>query len=310
MNVLVIGGTRFLGLAIVRSLVAYGHHVIVAHRGVTSAALPEGVHEYHVDVKDRNELAACLDCHPIEAVIDTILNEQDLQFLIPLLDGRIARYLHCGSTGVYAPMTRIPAHENDPCDPPPEMGGFGSKLRQDRVLLDACRERGFPATILRPTNIYGPGDIPLDIWGGRDPAFFRRLQRNDVVTLPNDGRVLIQPGYVEELGEAFVQALESPDTIGNIYNISSAQAVTLGEYLDIIKANIGSTSPVIHAPMEEILERYCPHGKVSEGGLRFACEHMCVSVEAARRDFGYMPLVSLEEGLTRNVEWMRLKGLM
>ena len=310
MNVLVIGGTRFLGLATVRSLVAYGHHVVVAHRGCTKAALPEGVHDYHVDVRDRKELQACLECHTFDAVIDTILNESDLEYIIPLLQGRIKRYVHCGSTGVYAPMKRIPAVESDLCAPPPEMGGFEQKLAQDEVLMRAAREQGFPATVLRPTNIYGPGDIPLEIWGGRNVAFFRRLVRGDVVTLPNDGRALLQPGYVDELGEAFAQVLDAPETIGQIYNISSAQAATLREYLAIMKDALGSSSPVEYLPMETILERYLPQGKVNEGGMRFVCEHMCVDINKARKDFGFMPLISLEEGLGRNLEWMRAQGML
>ena len=304
MNVLVLGGTRFLGLAIVQSLAAYGHRAVVAHRGCTQARLPDGVQEYHVDVRDRKELKACIAHHRFDAVVDTILNEADLEYLIPLLNGTIQHYVHCGSTGVYAPMKRIPAVESDECDPPTEMGGFEQKLAQDNVLLTAAREVGFPATILRPTNIYGPGDIPLDIWGSRNILFFRRLIRNEVVTLPNDGRALLQPGYVTELGEAFVQALESPETIGQVYNISSDRAVTLREYLDVIKRVLGSTSPVIFRSMERILENYGPTGRVSEGGLRFVCEHMCVDIDKARNDFGYMPLISLEEGMERNIEWM------
>ena len=308
MDVLVIGGTRFLGLSIVRSLSAYGHHAIVAHRGLTTARLPEDVQECHLDVRDRKDLKECLEYQPFDAVIDTILNVADLEYIVPLVRRKAKRFIHCGSTGVYTPMKRIPAHENDTCEPHPELGGFEQKLRQDRYLLDEYRENGFPATILRPTNIYGPGDIPLDIWGGRSSGFFRRLLRHELVTLPNDGRSLLQPGYVSELGEAFVQALEAPEAIGQVYNISSAQAVTLREYLATIREALSSRSPVVYAPMESILERFLPSRHVNESGLRFVCEHMCVDINKARRELGYMPLMSLEEGMARNLRWMREAG--
>jgi len=310
MNVLVIGGTRFLGLSIVRSLVAYGHHVVVAHRGLTAAKLPDDVHEYHVDVRDRKDLKECLEYHPFDAVIDTILNVTDLEFLVPLLRDRAKRFIHCGSTGVYTPMKGVPAYENDASAPPPEMGGFEQKLKQDLFLLNEYRQNGFPATILRPTNIYGPGDIPLDVWGGRAAGFFRRVARHEMITLPNDGRALLQPGYVAELGEAFVQALEAPEAVGQVYNISSAQAVTLRTYLAVIKEVLGSRSPVVFSPMEDILAESLPSGRVNESGLRFVCEHMCVDINKARRELGYMPLISLEEGMARNVRWMREQGYL
>jgi len=310
MNVLVIGGTRFLGVAIVRALHRRGCRTTVAHRGHTRADLPEGVTEYALDIRDRNALAACLRGHRYDAVIDTILDADALRFIVPLLEGRIRQFVHCGSTGVYTPMVRIPAQEGDVCNPLPEYGGFGPKLEQDKVLLQAHEKTGFPATILRPTNIYGAGDIPLDIWGTRNPGFFRRLVQHEPVTLPNDGRALLQPGHVEELGEAFALALDAPGAIGKVYNISSARAVELRAYLQILKDALRSESPVEYEPMERLLEKYLPARKINEGGLRFVCEHMCVDITKAREELGFAPTISLEEGLAQNLAWMREKGII
>ena len=181
MKVLLIGGTRFLGLAIANALHRHGHRVVVAHRGHTKAALPDTAREIHVDVADQKSLESCLLAEQYDAVVDTILGAKTLEWMVTTLNGRIRQFVHCGSTGVYAPMKRIPATEEDPCEALPQYGGFGAKLEQDEVLMRAHRQTGFPATILRPTNIYGAGDIPLDIWGARNPAFFRRLTQNPPV---------------------------------------------------------------------------------------------------------------------------------
>ncbi|HOF61602.1 MAG TPA: NAD-dependent epimerase/dehydratase family protein [Candidatus Latescibacteria bacterium] len=310
MKVLLIGGTRFLGLAIANALHRHGHKAVVAHRGHTKAALPETAREIHVDVADQKSLENCLLAEQYDAVVDTILGAKTLEWMVTTLNGRIRQFVHCGSTGVYAPMKRIPATEEDPCEALPQYGGFGAKLEQDEVLMRAHRQTGFPATVLRPTNIYGAGDIPLDIWGARNPAFFRRLTRNQPVTLPNDGRALLQPGHVSELGEAFALALESPHSIGRIYNISSARAVELRVYLDILKGILKSSSPVDFASAELLLERYLPENKINEGGLRFVVEHMCVDISRARAELGFDPQISLEEGLAENLQWMCEKGLI
>ncbi len=309
MKVAVIGGTRFLGRAIVDGLLARGHEVTAVHRGKTPFER-EGLKEVHLDKNDRESFGRFLTEQRFDAVIDTIMSAEDLEFAIPLLEGRIAGYVHCGSTGVYAPMKRHPAREEDPCDPPNELGGYGTKLEQDRVLLDAYRERDFPCTILRPSNIYGPGDVPLDIWGGRDPGIIRAIGEGKEVIVPNDGRALIQPGYVRELGDAFSLPLENGRSIGEIYNISSQRCVTLNTYLSIMMDIMGSSSEVRHIPMKELISANRDYFGPDPRGLRFVCEHMSIDISKAERELGFDPQISLEDGMRRNLEWMSDRGLL
>jgi nucleoside-diphosphate-sugar epimerase len=309
MKVVVIGGTRFLGRAIMKGLTKRHHDVTAVHRGKTGFS-HKGMKEVLLDKGDREAFRKFLSSVKCDAVIDTILSADDLNFVIPLLKGRIRNYVHCGSTGVYAPIKYLPAREEDPCDPPDELGGYGSKLEQDRVLMKAYSESGFPATVLRPSNIYGPGDIPLDIWGGRSQGFFRRMAKGEPITLPNEGRALLQPGYVEELGDAFSLPLGHEEAIGEIYNISSERCVTLNQYLSIMMDVVGSSSAVDHMPMEELISTYPQHFGSWPAGLKFVCEHMCIDVGKAKRGLGYKPEISLPEGLRRNLEWMKKEGMV
>jgi len=309
MKVIVIGGTRFLGISIIRGLLRRGYEVTSVHRGKTRAEI-DGIEEVLLDKDDRNALGGLLSSARCDAVIDTIFSADDLRFVIPILDGRISNYIHCGSTGVYAPMKYLPAREDDECNPPEELGGYGSKLEQDEVLLGAYWESGFPSTILRPSNIYGPGDIPLDIWGGRSAGFFRRITRDEDITVPNDGKALIQPGYVEDLGDAFSLPLEHEGAVGQIFNISSDRCVTLDTYLEVMMDLVGSTSSVDHMPMEDLIEKYPQHFGSWPAGLKFVCEHMSIDISKARRQLGYAPRVSLEEGMRLNLDWMRSGGMV
>ena len=136
MKVVIIGGTRFLGRSIVRGLLNRGHEVLSVHRGRTEFSM-EGMREVLLDKNDRKALKDFLLSTKYDAVMDTILSADDLRFLVPILDGRVRNYVHCGSTGVYAPMKFLPAREEDECNPPHELGGFESKLEQDQVLLEA-----------------------------------------------------------------------------------------------------------------------------------------------------------------------------
>jgi nucleoside-diphosphate-sugar epimerase len=299
-KVLIIGGTRFLGAAIARELVARGHNVTVLHRGRTTVNVPETVEHIHCEAHDPWEAEPHLK-RGFDAVIDTILTDSDLAWYLPLFQDHAERFIHCGSTGVYTPMGRIPAREDDPTPCPDELGGFGQKLAQDMAILSFHTQTGYNACSLRISNVFGPGDVPLDGWGARNPAWFRRVANHEEVWIPNDGRALVQPVHVADLARGFCGAMESDKAAGQIYNLSSAHAVTLDEYVTTAKEILKSSSPVRYVAMEEILAT----GKANESGIRFVCEHMCIDSSKAHRDFGYEPRVSFDHGLAESIEWTR-----
>ncbi|MBN2310984.1 MAG: NAD-dependent epimerase/dehydratase family protein [Candidatus Hydrogenedentes bacterium] len=304
MKVLIIGGTRFLGAAIARELAAQGHGATVLHRGRTQADLPEPVDEIIADARERAQVEPHIREGGFDAVVDTILRAEDLAWYLPLVRACCGRMVHCGSTGVYAPMANLPARETDPTPCPPEFGGFGAKLAQDRAVLEFHERTEFPVCSLRISNVFGAGDVPLDLWGARNPACFQRIADGAEIWVPNDGRALLQPVHVQDLARGFCSALESDTMAGQIYNLSSDQAVTLAEYARLAKELLGSDSPVRCVPMGEILAT----GKANEGGLRFVCEHMCIDSSKARRDLGYAPRFSVRAGLRDSLEWMVARG--
>ena len=297
MNVLIIGGTRFLGLATARVLRREGHGVTVFHRGQTQAALPEGAREILGDKNDRAALEQALAGH--DALVDTICSADDVRAIARRAPAGLKRWVHCGSIGIYAPAVGIPSLEDDPCDPPENLGGYGSKLEQDEALMAS----GLPVVSLRACNIYGPGDVPLELRGGRDPQWFRGVAAGRETVIPNDGRALLQPGHVADLAEAFLLALTEEAAVGRIYNIGPAQAVTLNQYAGLLREALGSTSPIRHAPMEDILA--APDWPGYESGLRFLCEHMCAGVGRIERELGWRAQIPLDRGLAENIGWMR-----
>ena len=303
------GGTRFIGPYIVGHLLAHGHKVLALNRGKSPGALPDEVERVYCDKNDREAFKANLSTLEFDVVIDTCLQADDLKFALPLLEGHISHFIHTSSTGVYAPIRRLPAREDDKIEMV-EGITFLQKWEQDKVLLEAHKRSGFPATIIRPSNIYGPGAVPLDVWGARNPKFFQRLIDNRPIAIPDDGRALFQPGYVEELTETFALALDNNKSTGEIYNVSSPRAVTLNEYVRLIAEILGSRSRTYHIPVEELIALYEEDGTIDPVGARFVCEHMCIDISKARRELGYKPEISLEEGMERNIQWMFDQGLI
>ena len=307
MKILLIGGTRFLGRHICQNLVERGHLVVLLNRGTMSP--PEtAARLIKCDKNDRETLKDALLGEHWDVVIDTILSDQDLEFVIPILEGKIVQFIHCGSIGVYLPSHRLPARESHPLRLHDEPFNFNAKLLQDQVVLNAHATRGFPCTILRMSIIYGAGDVPLDGWGGRQPGFFLRLLKGKSIPLPNEGRALVHPGHVTDLARAFGDVLERPGNMGQVYNICGERALPMAQYIRVLAASLGVEANLTEERPEAIRAQF--PDLVEERRLFISMEHGSCDIAKAEKTLGWHPTVPLEVGLADNMEWMRREGLL
>jgi len=302
-KVLIIGGTRFLGLAIAEPFIAKGYEVYEMNRGTRPSI--KGVAEQIIcDKNDRETFAQVLNRYRWDIIIDTILTDEDLEFVVAQIGDNVGHFIHTGSLGVYGEAKQIPAIESQPIQ---EYEGeyvvFNYKITQDQVIMQAFQEHKFPGTILRMSYIYGAGDKLLDGWGGRSDEFFQMMRDNKKIVLPNDGRALLHPGHVKDLGRAFLHAAEHPESIGQIYNIGGSYALMMKDYIAIIADVMEVKLDVEYAPLAEVVKLY--PGIVNERGMKFACQHMCGSITKAERELDWRPEISLQAGIRENIEWMK-----
>lgn len=287
---------------------ARGYEVHVMNRGKREP-LPGIAEAIRCDKNDRDAFCKVLKQRRWDVIADTILNAEDLTFVVETLGSSVGQFIHTGSLGVYGEARQIPATENLPLS---EYHGeevvFNYKIQQDQVLLRAFHERNFPATILRKCYIYGPGDIPLEGWGGRSVEFFRMLQNEETILMPGDGRALLHPGHVHDLARAFVHAVEQPESIGQIYNICGSHALMMKDYVALLAKALGVEARIEFAPTSEVLARY--PGITNELGMKFSCQHMCASIVKAAVQLGWKPEIPLETGLRENIAWMWEQGML
>lgn len=309
MRVLIVGGTRYLGRAIVERLAARGDEVMVANRGQTDCDLPLGVARVSCDVDRSGSLLEAIEGNSFDAAIHMIaMNGARARSVIEDLRGRVGHYLHCGSTGIYMPLQRVPADEEHPIDPPPdEQGGFNGKWEAMQETAWLCAEHDLPLTIVNPTCIVGAGAVPIDIWGARDPKFFQRMLDGKRITIPNDGQGLIQLGNVADIADCFVLALDRPDRIG-VYNASCQYAITHDHYVALLGEAMGVQPRVRHMPVEKIIKRWPK--KLTPRGIRFFAAHMCFTMRKAERELGYDPKITPEMSVQESVRWMLATGLI
>src|SRR5260370_9126919 len=120
MRIMVIGGTNFMGLLVMRSLSEKGHEITVFHRGQTQTDLPLGVGEMLGDRRPLTDSAAELKRLTPEVVLDMIpFIEQDAREVMSAFRGSARRVVAISSQDVYRAFGRVNAKDSGPGDAVP-----------------------------------------------------------------------------------------------------------------------------------------------------------------------------------------------
>lgn len=227
LNLLVLGGTGFIGPHLVRHAVDRGHKVTIFTRGRRNADLPESVERL---VGDRNGQLGALEGRKWDAVVDdSATNPEWVRQSTALLKGNVGSYLFTSSTGVYYPYITRGLDENDPvlyeaADPKDGSAAYGTaKAKCERIVLDTFGTQGF---VSRPTYIVGPGDTT-----DRFPYWPVRLAQGGEVLAPGKRDDPMQLIDVRDLAEFMIHLLESGK--GGIYNsVGPREPLTAWKFYD------------------------------------------------------------------------------
>ena len=213
MRILIMGGTRFIGVYLTKVLVEQGHEVVLFNRGNHPAPV-EGVEQIQGDRKDAAQLKEKLSGESFDAIFDNNGRElSDTQPLVEIFNGKVQHFVYVSSAGVYLKSEQMPHVEGDAVDPNSRHKG---KHHTEAYLA----ESGIPWTSIRPVYIYGPQNYnDLEAW------FFDRIVRDRPLPIPGDGKFITQFGHVRDLARAMASVLGN-DAINKIYNISGDRYVT------------------------------------------------------------------------------------
>jgi len=241
-NVLVIGGTRNLGPALVAALLERGDAVTVFNRGVTPDDLPAAVRRLHGDRSDEESLGAALRGLWFDLVVDTTLyTGPEAHGVARLLEGRAGRYVAWSTGNVYLVRTGItrPFREDDyegPVMDEPSADreldhgnwayGVGKRAAEDALAV-AHAQRGFPAVVLRMPMINSERDHY-----GRLAGYAHRVMDAWPILLPHDELPVRHVDGRDVVAATLLAA-------GTAVNISQDETLTLEEMLGLIAAACG-----------------------------------------------------------------------
>ena len=281
MRVLVIGGTRFIGVYLTKLLIENGHDVTLLNRGNHPAPV-EGVKTIVCDRTDSTALTEALTGQTFDAIFDN--NGRELahtQALADLFKDKLKHFIYVSSAGVYAKSDQMPHVEGDPVDP-------NSRHKGKFHTEDYLTEQGIPFTAIRPVYIYGPQNYnPLEKW------FFDRLVRDRPIPIPGSGMALTHLGHCQDLAAAMVAVLGNAKAIGQTYNITGDKAVTfdgLARACAIAAGKDPSTLEIVHYNPKDF-----DFGKSKAFPMRV--QHFFTDISKAKSELNWRPKFDLVSGL-------------
>jgi 2'-hydroxyisoflavone reductase len=247
MQLLVLGGTRFVGRAVVLEALARGWSVTAVNRGVTGP-LPHEVTQLHVDRTDAAALAAALDGRAFDAAVDTWSGAPVVvREAADLLVGKAKRLAYVSSISVYA-EGRPPGGDESWATVDADPGAGLTDYPADKRGGELAALGAFPDAVLaRAGLVLGPWENV-----GRLPWWLARCDRGGRVVAPGRPGRALQHVDVRDLA-AWVLDAVAGDVRGPVDLTCPSGHTTTGALLDAVVETTGGRAELVWVDQERVL---------------------------------------------------------
>lgn len=197
----------------------------------------------------------------------------------------VERFVHTSTSETYGTAQYTPIDEHHPLRG--QSPYSASKIGADKLAESYHLSFGVPVATIRPFNTYGPRQSARAVI----PTIISQALTGEVIRLGSLSPVR-DLNYVDDTVAGFIKVAESPQAIGEVINVGSGKAVSIGELAEKIVALVGGKKRIVtedarvRPEASEVLELLCDHRK-------------------ARELIGWEPRVSLAEGLERTMHYIK-----
>jgi nucleoside-diphosphate-sugar epimerase len=323
-EILITGATGFVGRYLIKALHARGYRVRVLALPTEDTTLIEQEHVsiYRGDVREYETLAQAIDgvdtVYHLAAIHGLWRPKQDYHSVNvagtenvcrAALAARVRRLIHVSSWSVYGMALGGPVSEDFPLKPIPDPYAL-TKAEADKLVQDYIVRHHLPAVIVRPGTMFGPGDY---VNFGR---MADRLAGGRAVII-GSGRNALPFVYVSDVVDGMLLAAEKDQGLGQTYNLSTDEPLTQEQLWHAIAQEIGVEPPRLHVPYyalyglafiaEQLFTSDHPQRQplITRLGVKLFGSDNRHSIDKARRELGYIPRVSLREGVRLAAGWYR-----
>lgn len=223
----------------------------------------------------------------------------------------VRRVVHCSTQGVHGIITDPPGNEDSPMAP---RDYYCYTKVEGEKLCQEFLAQGMDVVVVRPTSVYGPGDIRgwLKLYQMVGRGWFLMI---------GDGKTLNHPVYVENLVDLLELTATNPAAKGRVYLAGDDEAVTLTELVRKVAAAIGTDVRIIRFPwyrlawlgatsIESVSILLGIRPSVFRRRLSWFKTNRAFRIDRAKQELGYQPRVTLTEGLARTADWYRKEGYL
>jgi len=226
-------------------------------------------------------------------------------------DAGVRKFIHFSSVSVYGLNPPDRADETTPFQPCENLYR-DTKIAGEKAVWAAHQEARLPVVVIRPANVYGPYSNP---WTIRP----MKLINSGQMILINGGTGLCNYVYIDNLLDATLLATKRDSSVGQVYLISDGNAVMWKEFFGYYAQMAGKPKirsvpewfgKVIALGMEVTSKLTGKPPKITREAVGFLTRKARFSIEKARRELGYQPRFSLEEGMKLTEQWLREEGYL
>jgi nucleoside-diphosphate-sugar epimerase len=321
MTTFVAGATGFVGRRLVRALAEEGDRIraLVRPSADAGSLRAHGVEIVVGDVTDRaaveRAMRGCEVAYNLAtprrgstAGVHEAVNVAGTEHVLQAVrKAGVRRVVHCSSAGVHGRLRQLPATEDAPFDPASVY--HASKAAGERVVLDHVRTYGISAVVARPSAVYGPGDL-------RNVKLFGDVLAGRLTTI-GKGRHPYHMTYVEDVVQGLRRCADAEVATGQAYFVAAERARPLADLFHAIADAAGielrerslPSSPFVFT--SAVLRRLLrPLGVDPPLGqtVHFFTVARALDISKAKRELGFRPRFSLEEGIRLTLAWYVAEG--
>lgn len=323
MNILITGGTGYIGEHLVAKLLKDENKIRLLVRNITKATnLFKDKCEYFVgDITDKKTLIGC--CKDIDIVYHMVAKvgnelpsiDNFEQFRAVNVNGtknivfeakrsNVKRFIYVSTIAAMGIVPEIPISEKSNCLPylPYQV----SKYEAEQLLLEENKKNGFPCIILRPTKVYGIGEHEYSY------LLYAKLCKIGIYPKLGNGKKFISNVYITDFVQSLLLASER-GALGSIYIISSNDSISIFDSINVIsnilKVNVHFISipislMVLFATLiETLFNKIGRKPPVTKSNILAAISDRVYTISKAKTDLGYEPCISMEDGIKLVVNW-------
>jgi nucleoside-diphosphate-sugar epimerase len=307
MKILIIGGTRFIGLEVTKQLVKDGHEVTLFHRSTEHPGLTVNVSHIYGNRNEIENFKSGIKKLSPDVVLDMIpITEAHSEKLVNAVRGSTPRIVTVSSCDVYKAYGKLigieegepeplPISEDSPVrskiypyrdkDPEGPLKDY-DKILVEKVIMNDAEIKG---TVCRLPMVYGPNDYQYRFY-----SYLRRMDdgRPYILLDENTAAWKCNRGFSEDIAHGIALAVTDDKASGRIYNIAEEDAMTEADFVRKIAKYTGWNGEVLITPPEK-----------QEG---FNTEQSLVTdTTRIRKELGYKEITREGEAYNKTIEWER-----